>query len=183
MRRLPLALLLACVFVNVGCQICPQSQFLDPNLNLCEPCFYACAFCSGYDYNDCTVCNPLRGTVSGVPINGACECMDNMDEDENGNCIPGVTNTTYSLVVIILLAVNCLLILFTTSTKGMRFFLYRMIEDFQEVSLIVFINLQFPQQLNTFLTKLYWFNFTSIAKIFESMAEGTLFIFSPSDIL
>lgn len=47
----------------------------------------------------------------------------------------------------------------------------------------MFINLQYPQQLQTFLEKLYWFNFTSIVKIFEAMGNGTLFIFSESEVL
>lgn len=106
-----------------------------------------------------------------------------MDEDLSGNCIEGTTSSTYTTVVVALLIANCLLIAFTTATKGMRFFLYRMVDDFQEISLIVFINLQFPQQMQSFLERLYWFNFTSVAKIFEMMGNGTLFLFSESEVL
>lgn len=74
-----------------------------------------------------------------------------MDEDLTGNCIPGTTSSAYNMAILILFIINCLLVAFTTATKGMRFFIYRMIDDFQEVSLIVFINLQFPQQMQTFL--------------------------------
>ena len=125
----------------------------------------------------------MRGVGNGDPIAGACECLNSMDESTDGYCVPAVTSTNYSLAAVLLLIINCLLITFTTCTKGMRFFLYRMIEDFQEISLVVFINLQFPQQLHTFLAKLYWFNFTSIAKLFESMAQSTLFVFSNKDVL
>ena len=70
----------------------------------------------------CTLCNPLRGTGNVVPITGACECVDNMDESTDGNCIPGVTSHGYSLAAVILLVVNCLLILFTNfeSLNGLK---------------------------------------------------------------
>ena len=85
------------------------------------------------------VCGRGVMTLRGIDEGGEVVDLDDEDEierkvmvmDDDGNCIPGVTNPSYSLAVIILLAINCILIMFTTYTKGMRFFLYRMIEDLQ----------------------------------------------------
>lgn len=127
-----LVLLLVAAAINVQCQTNTIATFYDPILNLNEPCYYTCASCTGYDYNMCTTCNPLRGIdTTGVPINGACECINNMDESTDGYCVLPVVSSSYSLAAVILLIINCVLILFTTCTKGLRFFLYRMIEDFQ----------------------------------------------------
>jgi hypothetical protein len=59
----------------------------------------------------------------------------------------------------------------------MKYFLYKTIEDVQELSLIIFINLYFPQQLDIFLTSLYRFNISSYT--FENIAMGTLFYVAP----
>lgn len=56
---------------------------------------------------------------------------------------------------------------------GFRHFFVKTIEDIQEISIIVFINLYFPQQFDIFLTYLYRFNISSYT--FESLALGTLF--------
>ncbi len=66
---------------------------------------------------------------------------------------------------------------FAIFVKGMKYFLYKTIEDVQELSLIVFINLYFPQQFDIFLTKLYRFNISSYT--FENLALGSLFQVMP----
>jgi hypothetical protein len=125
-------LLITLLFASChGQLVCSTGQFYSASDNLCEPCFYICQECTSYDYNQCTLCQPLRGIAGQIPINGACECMDNMDETSDGQCTTGTTSYSYSLAVVILLIINCLLVVFTTCAKGMRFFLYRMIEDFQ----------------------------------------------------
>ena len=63
--------------------------------------------------------------------------------------------------------------LFAFWTKGMKYFLYKTVEDVQELSLIVFINMYFPQQLDVFLTTLYRFNLSS--HTFSNLATGSLF--------
>jgi hypothetical protein len=67
--------------------------------------------------------------------------------------------------------------LFAVLAKGMKYFLYKTIEDVQELSLIVFINLYFPQQFDIFLTYLYGFNVSS--HTFQNIATGTLFTVLP----
>jgi hypothetical protein len=66
---------------------------------------------------------------------------------------------------------------------GQRHFLIKTIEDVQEISIIVFINLYFPQQFDIFLTNLYRFNISSFA--FESLASksGSLFVLEKSDLI
>lgn len=66
---------------------------------------------------------------------------------------------------------------FAVFVKGMKYFLYKTIEDVQELSLIIFINLYFPQQLDIFLTSLYRFNISSYT--FENIAMGSLFYVAP----
>jgi hypothetical protein len=66
-----------------------------------------------------------------------------------------------------------LLGIFSIFVKGMKYFFYKTVEDVQELSLIVFINLYFPQQFDSFLAALYRFNLSS--STFENLAEGTLF--------
>ncbi len=63
---------------------------------------------------------------------------------------------------------------FAIFAKGNKYFLYKTIEDVQELSLIVFINMYFPQQFDIFLTNLYRFNISSYT--FQNMAAGSLFI-------
>lgn len=66
---------------------------------------------------------------------------------------------------------------FAVFIRGMKYFLYKTIEDVQEISLIVFINLYFPQQFDIYLKSLYKFNFSSYT--FENMAQGSLFYVMP----
>lgn len=60
------------------------------------------------------------------------------------------------------------------TVRGFRYFFIKIIEDVQELSLIIFINMYFPQQFDIFLTQLYRFNVSSF--MFESMAKGGLFM-------
>jgi hypothetical protein len=64
---------------------------------------------------------------------------------------------------------------------GLRHFLIKTIEDVQEISIIVFINLYFPQQFDIFLTYLYRFNISSYT--FESMAKGSLYILDDQNVI
>lgn len=61
----------------------------------------------------------------------------------------------------------------------MRYYLLKTIEDVQEISLIVFINLYFPQQFDIYLSYLYRFNMSSYT--FESLANGSLFVFDQDE--
>ena len=72
-----------------------------------------------------------------------------------------------------LIGLTLLLSLSTTIIAGMRYFLLKTIEDIQEISILVFINVYFPQQFDIFMTKLYRFNMSSFT--FESMTNGGLF--------
>lgn len=66
--------------------------------------------------------------------------------------------------------------LFMAVAAGYRHFFIKTIEDIQEVSIIVFINLYFPQQFDIFLTRLYRFNISSYT--FESISSGSLYEFA-----
>ena len=70
-----------------------------------------------------------------------------------------------------------LLSLVAVLAKGMKYFLYKTIEDIQELSLIVFINMYFPQQFDIFLKNLYGFNISS--HTFQNIAEGSLYVILP----
>jgi len=69
------------------------------------------------------------------------------------------------------------LAIFAVIAKGQKYFLYKTIEDIQELSLIVFINIYFPQQFDPFLTYLYRFNISSYT--FQNLAEGSLYVILP----
>ena len=59
------------------------------------------------------------------------------------------------------MVMTLLLAIFAVIVKSQKYFLYKTIEDIQELSLIVFINMYFPQQFDIFLTYLYRFNISS----------------------
>ena len=59
------------------------------------------------------------------------------------------------------MVMTLLLAVFAVIVKSQKYFLYKTIEDIQELSLIVFINMYFPQQFDIFLTYLYRFNISS----------------------
>ena len=73
------------------------------------------------------------------------------------------------------------LAVFSVFVKGMKYFLYKTLEDTQELSLIVFINLYFPQQLDIFLSYLYSFNISSYT--FQNVAASSLFTLMPDSTL
>ena len=77
----------------------------------------------------------------------------------------------------VFISLTLLLALLAMLVKSMKYFLYKTLEDVQELSLIVFINMYFPQQFDIFLTHLYRFNISSFT--FQNIAEGTLYVILP----
>ena len=75
------------------------------------------------------------------------------------------------------IALTLVLSIFPIITKGQKYYLYKTIEDVQELSLIVFINMYFPQQFDIFLGYLYRFNISSYT--FQNLAEGSLYVVMP----
>ena len=51
-------------------------------------------------------------------------------------------------MIVVFIGLTLLLGLWAIWVKGMKYFLYKTVEDVQELSLIVFINMYFPQQLD-----------------------------------
>ena len=130
-------------------------------LVLGQTCHYSCSNCTGESYYQCTSCNANRGN-GGSPIYGMCYCDNNSDEDDNGNCQNSSSfNFRSKLLIILFIALTILFALFAMIVKGMKYFLYKTLEDVQELSLIVFINMYFPQQFDIFLSYLYRFNISS----------------------
>lgn len=80
-------------------------------------------------------------------------------------------------MIILFITFTLILAVFSIFVKGMKYFLYKTIEDVQEISLIVFINLYIPQQLDIFLTHLYSFNISSYT--FQNVAGSSLFTIMP----
>ena len=143
----------------------------------CQTCHYSCATCSSPNYYECLTCMPNRGN-GGAPVYGMCYCDNSSDEDENGNCRNSNTyNLVSKILIVLFISLTLLFALFAVLVKGMKYFLYKTIEDVQELSLIVFINMYYPQQFDQFLTHLYRFNISSYT--FQNLAEGTLFIVMP----
>ena len=137
-------------------------------------CHYSCpGGCTTSDYYRCTVCGPNRGNA-GQPIYGMCYCSEGSDEDDQGICQDsGAYNSLNKGMIAFFIGFTMLLGIFSIFVKGMKYFFYKTVEDVQELSLIVFINLYFPQQFDSFLAALYRFNLSS--STFENLAEGTLF--------
>jgi hypothetical protein len=128
-----------------------------------QVCHYSCltGSCTTVDYYTCTACKPNRGD-NGKPIYGMCYCSSDADEDASGDCqVSGSFNFRNKALITSFIAITIILSAFAIFVKGMKYFLYKTIEDIQELSLIVFINLYFPQQLDIFLTTLYRFNISS----------------------
>lgn len=137
-------------------------------------CHYSCATCSSDHYYECTLCSPGRGNNL-LPIDGMCYCSNSYDEDDDGICeSSGSYNISVKVAIWVFIGLSLLLSLATTLIKGMRYFLYKTIDDVQELSLIVFLNLYFPQQFDLFLSGLYRFNISSFT--FQNLAIGSLFI-------
>jgi len=144
-------------------------------------CHYSCLpnQCTSVDYYACTACGPNRGN-GGVPIYGMCYCSENADEDASGVCQASSSfNTGNKGLIWAFIIATLVLSAFAVFVKGMKYFLYKTVEDVQELSLIVFINLYFPQQLDIFLTTLYRFNISSYT--FENIAMGSLFYVAPDN--
>ena len=80
-------------------------------------------------------------------------------------------------MIILFISFSLFLALLAMLIKSMKYFLYKTLEDVQELSLIVFINMYFPQQFDIFLTYLYGFNISSYT--FQNIAEGSLYVILP----
>lgn len=80
-------------------------------------------------------------------------------------------------MIILFIALTVIFATFSIFVKGMKYFLYKTIQDVQEISLIVFINLYIPQQLDIFLTYFYSFNISSYT--FQNVAGSSLFVLMP----
>ena len=103
-----------------------------------------------------------------------CYCSNGSDENTDGNCEQSAAyNSTSKGLIVAFIALSIIFSVGMTIVKGMKYFLYKTIEDVQELSLIVFVNLYFPQQFDIFMTNLYRFNISSYT--FENVAMGTLF--------
>ena len=111
-----------------------------------------------------------------------CYCSNKEDEDELGNCIPSTQSQVYRSAITALIVLILLFSLFAAVVKSNRFFFFRLIEDMQQVSLFVLINLYFPEQLDSFFTQLYNWNFTSVVKLYEAMDKST-FTSGPYEIM
>lgn len=83
------------------------------------------------------------------------------------------------ILIVVFIAGTLALGLWAVFVKGMKYFVYKTVEDVQELSLIVLINLYFPQQLDEFLVRLYAFNISSYT--FQNLAEGSLYEVLPDD--
>jgi hypothetical protein len=144
-----------------------------------QTCHYSCLTCTSQDYFTCTSCGVNRGN-NGSPIYGMCYCSADADEDGSGVCQASSSfNTRNKSLILGFIITTLVLSSFAVFVKGMKYFLYKTIEDVQELSLIVFINLYFPQQLDIFLTTLYRFNISSYT--FENIAMGSLFYVAPDN--
>jgi hypothetical protein len=140
-------------------------------------CHYSCSTCSDSNYYSCTTCASNRGE-SGSPVAGMCYCDLSSDEDESGNCqTSGSYNYRNKVFIVVFISLTLVLATFAVVAKGMKYFLFKTIEDVQELSLIVFINMYFPQQFDIFLTSMYRFNISSYT--FANLAEGSLFYILP----
>ena len=144
-------------------------------------CHYTCsdssANCTGPNYYECDRCSSNRGN-SGLAIYGMCHCDNSSDEDELGNCTNSSSqNFTSKALIIFFIVATLVLAIFAVIAKNQKYFLFKTIEDVQELSLIVFINMYFPQQFDIFLTYLYRFNISSYT--FQNLAEGSLYYIMP----
>ena len=148
-------------------------------LTAASSCHYTCASCYANTYFQCQTCATNRGD-GGRPLYGMCHCSEGSDEDKLGACQSDDSfNTRSKTLIAVFIALTLALSLFAVWAKGMKYFLYKTIEDVQELSLIVFINMYFPQQMDVFMTHLYRFNISS--HTFENLATGSLFEVLPDD--
>lgn len=96
-----------------------------------QTCHYSCQTCNTVDYYQCTVCKSNRGN-SGVPIYGMCYCSTDSDEDANGNCQQlNSYNSSNKSLILAFIIITIILSSFAIFIKGMKYFLYKTIEDVQ----------------------------------------------------
>jgi len=94
-------------------------------------CHYSCANCTSSDYYACSVCQSNRG-INDMPIYGMCYCSDNTDEDDQGYCrSSGSFNYMSKTLIIVFISLGLVFSLFAVLIKGMKYFLYKTIEDVQ----------------------------------------------------
>lgn len=111
-----------------------------------------------------------------------CYCTDETDEDGDGVCtVNKEFNYNNKTIIAVFIGLALLFTVASALLTGLRHFLIKTIEDIQEISIIVFINLYFPQQFDIFLTYLYRFNISSFT--FESMTSGSLFVIENTDLI
>ena len=139
-------------------------------------CHYTCASCLTPSYYHCLTCPINRGidTKPFTPFAGMCYCSSSADESSTGQCIPGSTLSLSSRSIVwAFIILTLLLSFFMMVVRGFRYYFIKTIEDIQELSLIIYLNMYFPQQFDHFLAQMYRFNISSF--LFESMATGGLF--------
>lgn len=101
------------------------------SISYTQTCHYSCQTCNTVDYYQCTVCKPNRGN-SGVPIYGMCYCSTDSDEDSNGNCQSlNSYNSSNKGLILAFIIITIILSSFAIFAKGMKYFLYKTIEDVQ----------------------------------------------------
>lgn len=111
-----------------------------------------------------------------------CYCTNETDEDISGVCaVSKEFNYNNKAIIAAFLGLALFFSALSALLTGQRHFLIKTIEDAQEISIIVFINLYFPQQFDIFLTNLYRFNISSFT--FESLTSGSLFVIENTDLI
>ncbi len=94
-------------------------------------CHYSCTNCLTEDYYTCSVCKPNRGN-NGVAIGGMCYCDNSSDENETGDCeTSGSFNYRSKVLIVVFISLTLLFAIFAIVAKGMKYFLYKTIEDVQ----------------------------------------------------
>ncbi len=66
-----------------------------------------------------------------MPIAGMCNCQNNMDQDSLKGCVPADIGPKFRLTITILIIIAFIFALFTTWTRGLRIFLYKLMDDMQ----------------------------------------------------
>ena len=67
-----------------------------------------------------------------MPTYGMCYCDNSSDEDYSGACVnSGSFNTKSKVMIILFITFTLLLAIFSIFVKGMKYFLYKTIEDVQ----------------------------------------------------
>lgn len=144
-------------------------------------CHYSCSTCWGSEYYQCLTCPENRGQISiWEPISGMCYCSEETDEMETGECSnSNQFNYNNKAVIASLIGIALFITVLTTLISGMRYFLLKTTQDIQQISIIVLINLYFPQQFDIFLTQLYRFNMSSYT--LQALIDGNIFNINTND--